>query len=68
MTRCWLVAVVLVLSVPAAAQQAQSPLEVAMGERIMSEVSANLQCRAQAADLQRQLAAAQARIKELEPK
>jgi hypothetical protein len=58
---------VVLASVPAFAQQQQpSAAEQALGDRLLVEVQANVQARAQLIEAQRQLAAAQARIKELE--
>jgi hypothetical protein len=58
------------LIAPAAAQQAaqQSPMEQALSQRLSAEIGASLQSAAAIIELQRQLAAAQARIKEMETK
>lgn len=48
--------------------QQPSPAEQALSERLLAEIQANVQARAQLIDVQRQLTAAQAKIKELEPK
>lgn len=65
-----LIATALLLSTATAyAQQPQpAPLEASLSQRVMAEVGANVQCNAANIDLQRQLQAAQARIKELEAK
>lgn len=59
-------ALILAFALPALAQQ--SAVEQALGQRLMAEINANIQAAAMIIDLQRQLAAAQARVKELEPK
>lgn len=59
-------ALILALASPSLAQQ--SAVEQALGQRLMAEINANIQAAAMIIDLQRQLAAAQARVKELEPK
>lgn len=56
------------LVAPASAQQQPSPIELALGQRVMAEVNANVQASAMIVDLQRQLAATQARVKALEEK
>lgn len=54
----------------AVAQQpaAPSPLEAALGQRVMAEVQANVQANAMIVDLQRRLAASEAHVKALEDK
>lgn len=59
-------ALILALASPSLAQQ--SAVEQALGQRLMAEINANIQAAAMIIDLQRQLAAAQARVKELDPK
>jgi len=60
-------AAALLLAGPALAeQQEQSPAEQALGQRVIVEINANLQAAAKIIELQRQLTAAQARVKELE--
>jgi len=62
-----LIAAALLLAGPALAeQQEQSPAEQALGQRVIVEINANLQAAAKIIELQRQLTAAQARVKELE--
>jgi hypothetical protein len=55
------------ISGPALAQQPQQPpIEQALAGKLMTEINARLQCDAFKIGLQQQLAAAQARVKELE--
>lgn len=65
-----LLIILLFAAPPAIAQPApqQSPLEQALSQRLSAEIGASLQAAATIIDLQRQLASAQARIKELEVK
>lgn len=61
----------LTLAAPALAQQAppqRPPMEQALSERLGVEIGACLNATATVIDLQRQLAAAQARVKALEEK
>lgn len=59
--------IVLLSSFPAWAQQ-PSPSEEAIGAKLMLEINLGLQCNAALVDDKRKLAAAQARVKELEDK
>lgn len=52
----------------AIAQPTQSPMEQALGLKLITEVNTTLQCTAAQLTMQAQLTAAQARIKELETK
>jgi len=65
--RFGLILAALLLAAPAFAQQA-SPAEQALSERLLNEIQSNVQARAQLIEVQRKLTAAEARIKELEPK
>lgn len=51
-----------------AQQQQQTPLEQALGAKLLGEINAGLACSAESISLKAQLAAAQARIKEIEAK
>lgn len=53
---------------PALAQQPTSPMEQALGSKLIQEINASVSCVAGMVTVQQQLAAAQARIKELENK
>ena len=53
---------------PCLAQQQQSPGEQALGAKLMQELQSGLNCNAQLISVQAELAKANARIKELEPK
>lgn len=64
----FIVAVLLGVAFAQAQQPQPSPLEAALGAKLMTEVNAGLTCAAEAVTLQRSLAAAQARIAELEKK
>lgn len=67
MKRIVLAAVVFALVAPVFAQQPQqSPMEQALSQRLSAEIGINIQSAAVIIDLRQQLAAAQARIKELE--
>jgi hypothetical protein len=68
MRRNYLVSgLIFVLANPAFAQQPQQPpMEQALAGKLMAEINAGLQCSAGTVGLQQQLAAPQARIKELE--
>jgi hypothetical protein len=62
--------VALLIAAPASAQSAPppTPMEQALSRRLSDEIGASLQASATIISLQAQLAAALARIKELEPK
>lgn len=62
------VAIIVILPLKAEAQQPATPTEQAMAQRIMSEINNNIQCVSSAISLEKQLAAANAKIKELEDK
>ncbi len=71
MQRIWPIVALLLAASPALAQQQQaaapqSPMEQALSQRLSVEIGASLQAAATVIDLQRQLALAQARVKELE--
>ena len=54
----------------AQAQQAQQPTphDQAMGQRLLNEINASIQCETKAIALQQELSTAQVRVKELETK
>lgn len=60
--------VALLLASPAIAQQQPTPIQQALGERLMREVNEGLQCSASLIGLQQELAKALARVKDLEEK
>lgn len=65
MIRAFIIAGALILTAPALAQPQQlTPMQQALNERLGIEINANVQAAAMIIDLQRQLAAAQAKIKE----
>lgn len=69
MRRTIAIAVLLVLTAPALAQQPSPPVsEQALAQKLMTEINAGIQCSATTITLQQQLAAAQAEIKELKAK
>jgi hypothetical protein len=61
-------AIFIVLTTVAFAQQQQTPSEQALGVKLMQEIQGGLNCSANLIGVQVELAKAQARIKELEPK
>lgn len=64
--RVILAAAALALASPALAQQAPTPSEQALGAKLMAEINAGLSCSADVIKIKADLAAAQARVKELE--
>lgn len=63
-----ILAAALLLPITAHAQQAAPPQEQALSLKLQSEINQGLQCSASLIALQRELAIAQARLKELEAK
>lgn len=57
----------ILLATPVIAQQ-QTPTEQALGDKVLLELKAGLTCNVSLITVQAELAKAQARIKELEPK
>ncbi len=68
--RILLILVIVALSATSATaqQQTPSPAEQALGQKVMQEVQAAVSCSANLISVQADLAKANARIKELEPK
>jgi hypothetical protein len=64
--RLWIIAAVVVASTAVQAQQ--SPSEQALGNKLMAEINAALQCDAGLISARQELAKSAARIKELEDK
>lgn len=56
------------MTTAAFAQQQSTPIEQAMGQKIMAEINNGLACSARLIEVQKQLDDAQAKLKELEPK
>lgn len=66
--RAFIIGLSLLTATSALAQQQQSPGEQALGSKLMQEIQSGLNCSASLIGVQAELAKAQARIKELEPK
>lgn len=66
--RAFIIALALLASSAAFAQQQQTPGEQALGAKLMQELQGGLNCSANLIGAQAELAKAQARIKELEAK
>lgn len=63
-----LVFTIVVLLIGSGLATAQSPTESALGNRLIAELNASVQCSAELITVKASLAKAEARVKELEPK